>query len=404
MIRPTHVPDGLVIEYDTFGAEQISDVQGVAQRWRDQMGEVVWTDRHGGHWLVLSAEGCRAGLTDTSMFDSSSRGVKLVGLLDERERMVPIELDGAEHSEYRRMLNPLFSPARMRLLDERVREAGRELIAKFVDNGRCEVVSEFARPLASSMFLNLVDWPIEDREKLEHWVELELNGIPGQSEQENLATQADAIAKIAAYSMKQIEDRTKNPRDDMTTLLMNTQVNGEALPPNRVIGLLMLLMIAGLDTTQSVTSQGVELLALRPHLQDQIRLHPERLPMVVEEILRWSGPAGPNRSVVRDLEFCGIEMKRGDRVTFMCPVANRDADEFADPQQIDFEREVNRHMTFGLGPHKCIGAALARTILVGAMDEFHRALPTYSLESSTSHLGGVWGMTTVNVTWEDRDQ
>ncbi len=400
MIRPAYVPEGLVVDYDTFGSEQISDVQAVAQRWRKQIGEVVWTDRHGGHWVVLSAEGCRAGLTDTSMFDSSSCGVKLASGLDERERMVPIELDGPEHADYRRMLNPLFAPARMRLLDERVRSTGRELIAKFVDRGRCEVVSEFARPLASSMFLNLVDWPSEDREKLEHWVELELNGIPGQSEQDNQATQADAIAKIMGYSMRQIEERARSPRDDMTTLLMNTKVNGESLPANRVVGLLMLLMIAGLDTTQSVTSQGIELLALRPHLQEQIRNHPEQLPMVVEEVLRWSGPAGPNRSAVRDLEFGGVQMKKGDRVTFMCPVANRDADEFADPQQVEFDREVNRHMTFGLGPHKCIGAALARTILVGAFDELHKALPTYSLESATSHLGGVWGMTAVNVVWE----
>ena len=172
------------------------------------------------------------------------------------------------------------------------------------------------------------------------------------------------------------------------------------MPPNRLIGVLMLLMIAGLDTTQSVTSQGIAALAADPVKQEYVRTHANELPMIIEEILRYTGPAGPNRAAVRETELAGVTIKVGDRVNFLVPVANRDPSEFDEPGDLDFDREVNRHMTFGLGPHKCIGAALARVVLIEAFDQFHRRLPDYHLAQSASHLGGVWGMNEVVIEWD----
>ena len=400
MTRPDHVPAHLVIEYDVFGSKQIRDIKAEAVQWRAEKGPVVWSDHHGGHWVVLDAELVRQGLTDVATFDSSSRGVKITAI-SSREPLIPIELDGVEHADYRRMLNPLFSPARTRLLGEKARAIAGELLDDIVAKGRCEVVSQFARPLASTMFLGLVDWPLDEREQLEHWVELELNGIAGQTAEQNAATQAQAMADIASYCMRQVDQCKLQPGEDMTSYLVSSAViDGEPLQPSRLTGLLMLLMIAGLDTTQSVTSQGIEALASNPVQQEYIRTHPDQLPMVVEEILRYAGPAGPNRAAVRDTELAGVSIKAGDRVNFMVPAANRDPDEFDRPDGLDFERDVNRHMTFGLGPHKCIGAALARTVLVEAFDQLHRRLPTYRLEASSSHLGGVWGMNDVVIEWD----
>jgi cytochrome P450 len=185
----------------------------------------------------------------------------------------------------------------------------------------------------------------------------------------------------------------------MTTMLMGATVFGEPIPENRLIGVLLLLMIAGLDTTQSAISQSIEELAVQQERQRELRANPDRIPMMTEELLRWTAPAGPYRSAVRDTELGGVTMKKGDRVNFMVQVANRDPAEFEAPQTVDLDREVNRHMAFGLGPHKCIGAALARTVLTAALDEFHAAIPTYSLADSSSHLGGVWGMNGVEITW-----
>lgn len=401
MNRPTHVPEHLVVDYDVFGSKQIDEIKDEATRWRTEKGPVVWSDQHGGHWVVLDAELIRQGLTDVTKFDSSSRGVK-ISAISNRERMVPIELDGGEHAEYRRMLNPLFTPARTKLLGDKAQVIANALLDEIVTKGSCDVVSEYARPLASTMFLGLVDWPLDDRKQLEHWVELELNGIAGQTAEQNAVTQGEAIKQITDYCMEQVALREGKPAgDDMTSYLMSTAaIDGQPLPPNRLIGMLMLLMIAGLDTTQSVTSQGIGALALDPSKQEYLRSHPDELPMIVEEILRYTGPAGPNRAAVRDIELGGVLMKEGDRVNFMVPVANRDPSEFGSPDELDFEREVNRHMTFGLGPHKCIGAALARTVLVEAFSHLHRRLPVYRLAQSSSHLGGVWGMNEVTIEWD----
>jgi cytochrome P450 len=398
MERPTHVPEHLVVDFDVFGDIQIHEVQELARQWRAEKGPIVWTPHHGGCWIVIGAEEVRHGLTDTTIFDSASRGVKLAAI-DKRERLIPIELDGPEHAAYRRILNPLFSPARTKLLEDDARKVANELLDKFHTAGRVDVTSQYARPLASSMFLSLVDWPLEDREQLEHWVELELNGIPGQTMEENQATQAQAMADIAAYCMKQIKLRQAEPRDDMTMMLMEAEIDGEKIPESGLVGLLMLLMIAGLDTTQSVTSQGIEAFAMEPARQEYLREDPSRIPMIVEEVLRWTAPAGPYRAAVRDTELAGVFIRKGDRINFMSQVANRDPREFDNPDEIHFDREVNRHMSFGLGPHKCIGAALARVLLVSAFDEFHKRIPTYWLAKSSSHLGGVWGMDEVVIEW-----
>lgn len=399
MSRPDHVPDHVVIDYDMYGStKQIDEMHEEMRRWRDEIGPVVWSDYYGGWWIVLGADENRRGLSDVSLFDSSSRGVKLV-LVEGREATIPLELDGPEHADYRRLLNPLFAPARVRALDDDVRSVARELIAGFIDRGSCEIVSEYARPLASSMFLSLVNWPLEDRRLLEEWVDRALNGIAGQTEDENVRTQAEAVAAINAYCREQVAERRREPRDDMTMGLMNASVNGAPVPEGRLIGMLILLMNAGLDTTQSVTSRTFAHLAGQPALRDEIHEQRDRIPFVVEEMLRWNAPVGPFRAAARDVEIGGVTIRRGDRVQFMCPVANRDPAEFERPDEVVCDREVNRHLTFGLGPHKCIGAALARTVLVGALDEFHQAIPHYQLADAHSRLGGVWAMDHVRLTW-----
>jgi cytochrome P450 len=399
MQRPGHVPDELVVDYDVFGGGSIDEALAQAEQWRAEKGGIVWSDRYGGHWIVLSAKGIRQGLTDPAVFDSASRGVKLL-YIEGREPMVPIELDGPEHAGIRKVLNPLFAPARMRLIDDAARQLCRQFLDSIVGAPSCDVVSDYARPLASAMFLSLVDWPQEDRLQLERLVDRELNGIPGAPESESIAAQVEAINEISAYCRQQLDLRRGDQRDDMTSTLMNATVDGQAIPENRLVAMLLLLMVAGLDTTQSVFSRTIEWLGQDPARQEALRAEPERIPLLIEEMLRMHAPAGPFRAARQDTELAGISMKAGDRLYFMVQAGNRDAQEFDDPFVIDPDREVNRHMAFGLGPHKCIGAAMARVVLNAALDEFHRRLPPYRLVSSASHLGGVWGMLSVRVEFE----
>jgi cytochrome P450 len=395
MTRPVHVPDHLVVDYDAFSVTSIDEALALAEKWRE-FGPVLWTDHNSGHWIVVSSAGCRQVLTNPALFNSSSgTGVALV--VADREPYIPLELDGAGHRNYRRAINPLFAPARVNLLGSDVRSIAASLLEKIAVNGHCEVVHEYARPLASSMFLRLMDWPLEDREMLEEWVERELNGVPGASPEEQRRVKVEALTAMAEYTRTKLHERRANPSDDMTSAIVESTVEGEPIPDDMLVNMLSLLMIAGLDTTQSVTSRSIEQLGADPYLQEFVRTNPDQMPTIVEELLRFGAPAGPNRTAVIDTEVEGMAISAGERVHCMVAAGNRDDGEFAHPEIIDFAREVNRHMTFGLGPHKCIGASLARVVVGAALDELHKALPSYTLVSSSSHLGGVWGMDAVNI-------
>ncbi|WP_067650507.1 cytochrome P450 [Nocardia harenae] len=395
--RPEHVPAELVVDYDALGRMQIDQAHERFRAWRAEKGPVLWTDRNGGYWLVLDPERIRRDLADPETFDSASRGIKLVDT-GKREPLVPLELDGAEHAAYRRLLNPFFAPRRVRTLSDRAREVARTALAEIVPRGHCDVVTDFARPVASTMFLGLMDWPLEDREKLEDLVEREVNGVPGETPEANQRIQAEAMAEMMAYLSKQLEEQRAG--DNLTNSLVESTIDGAPIPPHRLLSLVVILLTGGLDTTQSITSQAINLLAGRPDLQLQLRTETDHIPEFVEEILRWAAPVGPLRTALRDVDIAGVRIKAGDRVNFLAQAAARDEGEYPNPDTVDFDRGPFRQLAFGLGPHRCIGAALARTILAVALEEFHAAIPAYRPVRAESRLGAVWGMRTVVVEWD----
>jgi cytochrome P450 len=394
--RPAHVPDELVVDYDGLGDMSIDEMLAQVEEWR-RLGPMLWTDRNDGHWLVTSSAGCRQVLTNPALFSTSLKGASLA--LVERDRTIPLELEGPEHRAYRRAINPLFAPVRVRMLERDVRDIARSLLEKIRMQGECEVVSQYARPLASSMFLSLMDWPLEDRDQLEQWVEVYLNGYRGATAEELRRAKIEAHTQITDYCRAKLAERRAQPSADMTSAVVQAEVDGKPIPERELLGMLVLLMIAGLDTTQSVTARSIRHLAAHPADQDFMRTNLGHL-AATEELLRFGAPAGPNRTAVTDTEAEGVTIKKGDRVHCMIQAGNRDSAEFDHPAVVDLAREVNRHMTFGLGPHKCIGASLARVVVGAALDEWHTSIPCYTLASSTSHIGGVWGLETVRVEFE----
>ncbi|ODU07662.1 MAG: hypothetical protein ABS81_00795 [Pseudonocardia sp. SCN 72-86] len=399
MTRPLHVPGDRVIDYDAFAQISIAEMRDRAEQWRSQ-GSVLWTDRNGGHWVVVSAAVAREVLGKPQLYSSAKPGQGVTLTKVERPLHVPLEMDPPEHRGYRALLIPLFAPKRIALLQDLAREIARERIEGFAHTGSCEIVGDFARPLASSMFMRLMDWPLEDRETLEAIVEQWLNGPMGVPPEERARLKIEAGRKADAYCREQVERRRagQGATDDMTTALMGSTVEGEPIDPEMLVRLLKLLMIAGLDTVYSTLSQSMALLAASPKAQDYVRAHSDELPRIVEELLRWNAPAQVTRTAMVDAEFDGVRIAAGDTVHCLIAAINRDADEFGRPLELDFTRPTNRHLTFSAGPHKCIGSAMARMMLAVALEEFHAAVESYELESEESHLGGVWGMNAVRLT------
>ena len=404
MARPAHVPNELIVDLDLFGGESIDELLAKIEEWR-KVGPVLWSDHNHGHWVALSAEAVRAVLSDPKSFSSAEprRGTTLTDV--DRPLQVPIEMDGTEHRQYRRLLIPLFSPVRVQVLEATVREMARSLIAEFAVKGSCDVVADFARPLASGMFMQLMDWPLADRSQLEHLADLGLNGPPNATPAERSAAKLESHMKIAEYVTSQITRRREGDPGiadgDMTTVIMNSTLDdGVPIADDKLVGMLRLLLFAGLDTTQSVLSQSLYYLSTHPEAQQHLRSHRDEIPRAVEEFLRWTAPANPSRTATVDCEIGGVRILKGDTVLCMPAAADRDAAEFDEPGVVDLTRKINRHIAFSAGPHKCIGSALARVVLAAAVDEFHQAVDTYQLDAASSHTGGVWGMNRVDIVLE----
>ena len=395
---PTHVPPDRVVDFNAYDQGVIYDVLALAEEWRG-LGPIVWTPRNGGHWVILGAEETRVVLSDSQVYSSSTpkRGVTVLEI--ERELHVPIEMDGDEHRQYRRVLTPLFSPGRVASLQEKISDLATNLASQIATKGSCEFVTDYARPLVSAMFLGLLDWPLEDRLKLEKLADLSLNP-PGETMQERGANKAKATAEIDDYVRQRIAERRGAPADqDTTTRIMNSTIfDGQAIPDDKLVSMMRLVMIAGLDTTQSVLSQAITYLGRNPDAQQYVREHLSELGPIVEEFLRLGAPALPSRIAEEDVEIGGVSVKKGEALMLMLPVANRDAGEFSDPLVHDLVRSVNRHLAFAVGPHKCIGAPLARVVLATALRRFHEQVPAYETRDAASHVGAVWGMDHVDLT------
>jgi cytochrome P450 len=224
----------------------------------------------------------------------------------------------------------------------------------------------------------MVGLPLSDADRFRGWVDMVLGGIGAERNEERMAQ----FMAMDEYLTKHIEDHIENPRDDLTTYLLNSEIFGEKLSPRHVFGTILLLIIAGIDTTWS--GIGSSLWHLASNAVDRRRLveNPQMIPAAVEEFLRAYAPVTMARMVTEDMEFHGMQMKKEDRVLLPFPAANRDEKQFANPAEVVIDREENRHAAFGLGIHRCIGSNLARLEMNVAIEVFLKRFPDFELDLS----------------------
>ena len=216
--------------------------------------------------------------------------------------------------------------------------------------------------------------PEDDGDLFIKWIReiLELGTTDG-------ATLMNALQEMAQYFAVHIETRKGKPTSDLISTLMHARQNGEPLSDAHVVGSLRLLLIAGIDTTWSAIGSGLWHLAKTP--ADRIRLvaEPGLIPVAIEELLRAYAPVTMAREVVTDTEINGCPIKAGNMVLLSFPAANRDPEMFPDADQVIIDRTENRHATFGLGIHRCVGSNLARMEMTVAVEEFLKRIPQFSL-------------------------
>jgi cytochrome P450 len=346
-----------------------------------------------GSYMITSGEAAEFVLKHPGLF-SSRQATDVVG---SPVPMVPVAFDPPEHTRYRRILQPFFSPRGIASWLPAVRALARELIDGIAGRGECDLVAELAVPLPAQVFLTLFGLPLQDRDRLIAWKDGLIRDF-GQISPADRADPArpgtaggarggprlsDQVMRLGAelyeYLVGHIARRRQ--QDDTSDLLgqLLADRSDERLDDREILGLSFLFVLAGLETVTSALSTAFALLAARPGLRRQIVTEPSRIPGAVEELLRFDGPLlFVPRIATQDVTVGGQLIPAGATVNVYLAAANRDAAEHPDPDLIDLRRQ-ERHLAFGVGPHRCLGSHLARTELRVTVEEWHRRIPEYQL-------------------------
>jgi cytochrome P450 len=317
--------------------------------------------------------------------------------------LLPNKLNPPEHTKMRKLLNRWFTPAAVKRLEPVLRQRCAELVAELVPHGECDLVSEFAIRVPTEMFLATLGLPVSDGRQFVIWVEKVFDGFFGI----DVAGAAQAGAAIQAYFDASIEERVRTPRDatsDFLTRMVEAKIDGAPLRRPDLLVICLTLMAAGLDTTRSMLGYVFHHLAQHPDLRSQIVTDPARTPAAIEELLRlYPLVIMSGRLVKQDIDFHGVAMKAGDVVWLGLGSANRDPRKYENPTEFVLDRaHVRSQLAFAAGPHICLGMHLARHQLVLAVDEWHRQIPDYRIESPQALMergGGVLSLRSLPLRW-----
>jgi cytochrome P450 len=336
---------------------------------------------------LTHAADIRAALQDAQTFSSkimrSNSGLALI----------PLELDPPEHPLFRALMNPIFSPARMKQLEPKVRELARKLAAQCAAQGECDFVEDFAKPFPVGIFLDLMGLPADNMSRFLEWEALIMR---------DKQTRSAAMQQVSVYLQELITERRRTPADDLITFAVQAKVDNRPLTDSELIGVCVLLFIAGLDTVTSSFAFHFRHLAENPADQDSLRQDPGLIPSAVEELFRAYAVVNTNRYATRDVEFAGVQIKKGDNVTCSTILASRDPREFDNPEKVIFTRSPNPHNAFSFGPHRCLGSHLARREIIVGIEEWLRVIPPFRVKPGAviaAHGGGVFSLDSLPLTW-----
>ncbi len=377
---PSHVPTDLVRDFDFRAKAMITPetdpIAYVYERMdKDNFPPVFWTPRNGGHWVVRSFNDAR----DVMRSDDSSNCP--MGLPKDTSRpwkMKPIELDAPEHKKYRALLAPLFTPKAVRLLEDNVRAVTIDVIDAFADTGECEFVSQFSQRMPTRILMSMIGYPSDDAalDGFMPWVDQFFRGS-----KEERAVGGGAILD---YVVKFIDKRLAEPENDLIShLLHEATIESEGdrrMTRQEVIDMGFQLFVASLDTVPATFVTAWRYLATHPEAQEFLINNPDRVNDAAEEMLRITGIVSTTRCVKHDYVLHGAPLKTGDMILVPLSVANRDAKVFPRPDEVVLDREVNQHLTFGAGPHRCLGSHFARTEVRIVLEEWMKRIPRFSVK------------------------
>ncbi|MEQ9161761.1 MAG: cytochrome P450 [Ilumatobacter fluminis] len=365
-------------DFEIFDPDFVRDPYPIWGELREQGCPFARTERRGPTYMPTTFAAVREVADRTDDFSSFEVTVAPAPPAYDSEgnriRSV-ITTDAPDHTPERRLLLPFFAPKAVEKFRDHTRDLCRQLIRSFIEDGRADFAGDYARQIPPRIIAAILGIDPDRADDFTTWVQgvLEL-GLQDDEIREHYAK------IIREFFLEQVMDRMENPGDDLISFLLNAELDGEPVPMHVIRGNLGLMLIAGIDTTWS--SIGSALWHLASHPDDRRRLvdEPELIPTAVEEFLRAYSPVTMARLATHDTMLGDREVKAGERVLLRFPAANRDPDMFERPEEVIIDRQVNRHVAFGAGIHRCLGSNLARLEMQVAIEEMLAMIPDFELE------------------------
>ena len=374
---PAHVPPELIYEYDVYRPGPAgSDFFEELFKLKSQAPAIFWTPYNGGHWYTTGSALTAQVLRDNIRFSSQTLLVPPENNPPLGRGFSPIHLDPPEHGIYRKLMQAALSRKTVVDMMPGVRAVAIELIEKLKPQGGCDFIADFAFQLPTSVFLRLVDLP----ESYHAGVRSRVSGIVDAG-----SDKGRLFAEIAGHLEPFVRERMRNPGGDLISWLSQQQVEGAPITVERLHSMTTILLIAGLDTVANTFGFIARFLADHPDHRKWICDNPRRLDNAREEMLRRFPVviAGTARLCVEPTQVGPAPVAANDQIIAVPAMMNFDAATFPDPLKVDFERRLPTTSTFGQGPHKCVGASIARVQLSIFIEEWLARIPDFQVSRET---------------------
>lgn len=332
-------------------------------------------------YVVTSRAEVEQILRDPELFSSNMSAHDL----KTKRPLIPLQIDPPAHRTYRKILDPLFAPKRMNELEAPSARLVNDLIDSFIDDDEIDFARQFSVPFPSQVFLTLFGLPLDDLPTFLRMKDgvIRPDVVVGHEfgHPETEAHQQATADSIYEYFEQKLDERAGDEREDLLSHLLHAEVDGDRLSRDDVLDICFLFLIAGLDTVTASLDCFFGRLAQDPAARRKIVEDPDTIPAIVEELLRWETPVmSVARVAMRDTEVGGCPIAEGEHVMPVIGAANVDDAELPGAGELRWDREVNRHLAFGGGIHRCLGSHLARIELRVALREWHRRIPDYSVK------------------------
>jgi cytochrome P450 len=381
-------------DFDHGSQQWADDPYAIVESLKNSGCPIAHTQRYGGAWLPVTYDLIKEIALDTKNF--STEGINSPR---EKSKQQAVSSEPPFPKIARSLIAEVFSLDASELWRDEINSICNSLISQIDNKTSVDIMDKYAKKIPSILIQKMLGFPEEDIQKFDDWIKIFVHRFEEPSKERLLA-----YLRYKKYITNHINVCINNPKDDVISYLLKCEILGKPLSIQHLVGIISMMVVAGIDTVSSVIGSSLWHLATNPVDRRRLVENPDMIPAAVEEFLRAYAPATMTRLVKEDMEFHGVQMKKKDWVLLPFPAANRDEKHFANAHEVMIDRQENHHVTFGLGIHRCLGEHLARLEITIAIQIFLQNFKNFSLDNKNDpvwNTGQLRELLNLSVVFED---